>query len=562
MRTARVARHEDPELKRLLNIRNEMSLAAGIPVPRLYVWATKVAVNSFTIGSSPIDSSIFISRGALQALTRDELQVLVAYGFSQILNGDCALNTRTAAYLGAMRWPTHFTRAMVFMPFEATDDKFRSFILWIFFALWVGLLLSVLTMPQYFAARWLQKRIGHERQRLNDATALQFTRDGYAYMNALIKASALNEKAIRMHPILNDVAQACFIGQPGRGQAVEHRSIFDRVRALQPSLTNEQISAMQREAREDFRHGLNESGRQVVARRKLLATASSVRELAAVVAVGEVALMMENDEARDEIARESPKRQEQFMATPHDAVAEYISSLESYDPRVVVFSLIVDRAPALRQAQIDYLRPHLGAQYTETLIRAIDGRKSLPSAKRIAALESSLARLRDLPPQELRSLRKLIRDLEQLDDYTDAFEYGTARMTEVYISDVLEARAPHGNRTLAHSASALQVALSVVAQFTDKQRAREAFKAGIKRMGMRRQLEFAPQLKWTAPLDRALKALEALMPHEKQMFLEGCRAIIDFDKVQSASERELLRVIAIQLHCPMPRLAQLEGVAA
>src|SRR5262245_47700379 len=83
----------DARQKRLLNVVEEMALAAGVPVPPVYV-LEEPGINAFAAGYAPGDAVVAVSQGCLNYLTRDELQGVVAHEFSHILNGDMRLNIR------------------------------------------------------------------------------------------------------------------------------------------------------------------------------------------------------------------------------------------------------------------------------------------------------------------------------------------------------------------------------------------------------------------------------------------------------------------------------------
>jgi len=91
----------DARQKRLLNIVEEMALAAGVPVPPVYV-LEEPSINAFAAGYAPGDAVIAVSQGSLDYLTRDELQGVVAHEFSHILNGDMRLNIRLIGILNGI----------------------------------------------------------------------------------------------------------------------------------------------------------------------------------------------------------------------------------------------------------------------------------------------------------------------------------------------------------------------------------------------------------------------------------------------------------------------------
>src|SRR5439155_1036777 len=84
----------DPNERKLLNVVEEMAIAAGIPVPQVYVMDNEEGINAFAAGHSTSDAVVSVTRGALKLLTRDELQGVIGHEFSHILNGDMRLNLR------------------------------------------------------------------------------------------------------------------------------------------------------------------------------------------------------------------------------------------------------------------------------------------------------------------------------------------------------------------------------------------------------------------------------------------------------------------------------------
>src|SRR5688572_13907886 len=78
----------DADERELQNIVDEMSIASGLPAPPIYVLDNEPGINAFASGFSPEDAVIGVTKGAMQLLTRDELQGVIAHEFSHILNGD------------------------------------------------------------------------------------------------------------------------------------------------------------------------------------------------------------------------------------------------------------------------------------------------------------------------------------------------------------------------------------------------------------------------------------------------------------------------------------------
>src|SRR6266487_2055802 len=84
----------DPDERKLLNVVEEMAIAAGIPVPQVYLLPDERGINAFAAGHSTSDAVVAVTEGAVKLLTRDELQGVIGHEFSHILNGDMRLNLR------------------------------------------------------------------------------------------------------------------------------------------------------------------------------------------------------------------------------------------------------------------------------------------------------------------------------------------------------------------------------------------------------------------------------------------------------------------------------------
>ena len=90
-----------PSQRRLLNVVEEMSIAAGIPVPAVYEIA-EPGINAFAAGFTSDDAVIGVTAGSLDHLNRDELQGVIGHEFSHILNGDSRINLRLIAILNGI----------------------------------------------------------------------------------------------------------------------------------------------------------------------------------------------------------------------------------------------------------------------------------------------------------------------------------------------------------------------------------------------------------------------------------------------------------------------------
>ena len=82
--------------QRLAHIVDELAIAGGLPAPRPMVLPREDAINAVTAGWAAQSAVVTVTAGALQRLTRDELQGLVAHEFGHIREGDVRINMRLA----------------------------------------------------------------------------------------------------------------------------------------------------------------------------------------------------------------------------------------------------------------------------------------------------------------------------------------------------------------------------------------------------------------------------------------------------------------------------------
>lgn len=190
------ARHVDPEQcnpleRRLLNVVEEMAIASAVSVPPLYVLLHEHAVNGLVAGNSPNEAVLIITRGAMEKLSRDELQGLVGHEFSHILNGDMVLNLRLAGLLAGLTWLGELGEAMVYRAAAQARGQLRQkqgpeAVLAL-----VGALIAFIGFPGTFAATAIKGAISRQREFLADAASVQFTRNPEGIAGALDSILAL-----------------------------------------------------------------------------------------------------------------------------------------------------------------------------------------------------------------------------------------------------------------------------------------------------------------------------------------------------------------------------------
>ena len=168
----------DPLARRAQNVVEEMALAAGIPVPPLYI-IPEASINAFAAGFGLKDAVIGLNQGTLEALNRDELQGVIAHEFSHIVNGDMGINIRLMALLHGILMISVAGRILMHARGGGRQRNNAAQIVALGFAL------LVIGYSGVFFGRLIKASISRQREFLADAAAVQFTRNPQGIGNAL-----------------------------------------------------------------------------------------------------------------------------------------------------------------------------------------------------------------------------------------------------------------------------------------------------------------------------------------------------------------------------------------
>ncbi|MEO6017749.1 MAG: M48 family metalloprotease [Polaromonas sp.] len=163
-REARPSIHASEE--KFCNIVAELAIAASMRPPRPMVIDRVDAINAFACGWDEGDAVVAVTSGALDQLTRDELQGLVAHEFSHIREGDTRLNMRLAGMVFGLEMIFNLGSTMC----EADGMRNRSLL-----AL-PGFAIKATGSIGWLAGRALKAAVSRQREYLADARAVQFTR--------------------------------------------------------------------------------------------------------------------------------------------------------------------------------------------------------------------------------------------------------------------------------------------------------------------------------------------------------------------------------------------------
>jgi Zn-dependent protease with chaperone function len=164
------------EEQQLLNIIEEMAIAATMAIPPVYILQNELGINSFAAGFTINNAVIGVTRGCLDRLNRDELQGVIAHEFSHILNGDMAMNIRLTGMLQGIL-SLQLVGRIVGCVASGSNNPLQS----------LASFLQIIGCSGFVSGRLIQSAICQQRELLADASAVQFTRNADAIASAMTK---------------------------------------------------------------------------------------------------------------------------------------------------------------------------------------------------------------------------------------------------------------------------------------------------------------------------------------------------------------------------------------
>ncbi len=490
----------EPTHRRLLNIVEEIALAAGISVPPVYL-LEETGINAFAAGYSPSDAVIGVTRGCVETLNRDELQGVIAHEFSHILNGDMRLNIRlmglifglvVLSFLGEI-----LIRLLSHMRVSSGSGKGKDNAAGLVMGLFLfGIMLWILGLLGTFFARIIQAAISRQREFLADASAVQFTRNPDGIAGALKKIGGFTDHGVIRSPEATDVNHmffACGLKRSGFLSLDSHPPLEERIRRIDPHWDGQFLEATQVDAQE------------LAQPRETIPTGLVSGLVGSVVSEAPLNVSM-------------PKRENQALDSALDAVA---------------------LAEALAGGNLGSLA------VVSPLARASMDWAPLEKAKRMALLAPWIRQL------SLGQKSTLLKRLGQSPPPADLFSACFRQVLTLWLLN------PREKMQLAQGASRSQAALGILASVahaggmsgvtlqTGWQMAVQHLAKAMPAVPLPTRLNPVPDMKYLGVLAVSPDGL-------RRRFLEACGVLIRQDKVWTESERVIILCLAAALDIPTP----------
>lgn len=572
---------DDPQLRQLRNVIEEVAIASGTPVPDIYVMEDEPGINAFAAGFSTSDAAICVTQGSLDHLTRDELQGVIAHEFSHVLNGDMRLNIRLMGLLFGIMMLSVIGRQLTwtggYMSTRDDDDGQAGRRV---FGFSIGLTILAIGSIGYFFGRLIQAAVARERESLADACAVQFTRQTSGIAGALKKIAVVEGGSQLQVANRHEVAHMMFgdVDEFNDWYAT-HPPLMKRIRTLEPWFRETELAKVEATMRAapsgsdaDATTDVDPSEKSpkslsplewpghgdAAAAATQVATAPIIAATIAATGTATTAAVTATADPKPGTFEHAGALQQSIPASLTDAAKQSESAL------ALTLALAMSAHEDLRQQQRRLVAAAFGDDVQFTVGKLQADEAALPAALRMPLVSLSFPALKLLPPGRLQTLLDTLDAVVRVDPQVDLDDYCLARLLRMHLLEALQPkRAPiDGQKKLPACRDSVLLVCAVVAVYgsDDDASARRAWLLAMDQAfpGATFTWQTLP-FDWQESLDRALADLDGLMPAAKEILIQSLLSAIQADGVVTPTESELLRLICASLHCPVPPQADVSA---
>lgn len=537
----------DPGELRLLNVVAEMALAAGTPIPAVYLLDQEASINAFAAGFSPETAVIGVTQGCLDQLSRDELQGVVGHEFSHIVHGDMGLNLKLIGVVQGLLL-IHILGRFILRSTGSghrrrnSNDKGGGAIVI------VGLSMAVIGGIGLLCGRLIKSAVSRQREFLADASAVQFTRNPDGLAGALTKLGQVSNGSKILTPTAEE-ASHLFFGEALPSVAMfgswfaTHPPLQDRIRRLGrvPNFAQAPSSGHPSTLAEGLVMGLSAPPAAQEMSPQASATQSASPQ-AFVAAIGTI------DGRR-------LAQVQQFLQNLDPAIKAALTQPDSAQD--LVFALLLDRQTAVRDQQIQILAATHGDACAQRVVGYRKPLAGLESRHTLSLLELTIPALRQRSEEEHKAFFNTLQLLIKADGRLSLSEYVLQLILRKRLTSAPNAAQSKSEiSTLDALWADAVIVLSVLARLghSKTEDAFYALKSGLYQLpGAKKQTlptALAP-VKLTH-LGKSLATLEQATPKLKQAIVDACAHTVLADNTVTPQEAEVLRAIVMVLDCPAP----------
>tara|TARA_R110000868_G_scaffold307987_5_gene569594 strand:+ start:441 stop:2288 length:1848 start_codon:yes stop_codon:yes gene_type:complete len=508
--------------RRLRNIVEEVAIARGAPVPRIYILNNEDAINGMAAGFTPLDAAIIVTRGALKYLNRDELQGLIAHEFSHIMNGDMRLNTKLIGYLASIEFFYEFGY-MLTKQFPYEGGQYPAML---------GVPFIVIGYLGIICSRLIKFAINRNRETLADVDAIRSTRlpDGLA--GALKKIASLQSGSVMKNPAYESVCHL-FFGEIHETSIFlrTHPNIKDRIKSIDPSFTVAELYTLRAKWRKQSPDGLKED------------EANHINDIPLAALQAATSISAVNRQRARLIINSIPMTLQRAARDSSGVIP-------------LIFALKYDHYGSVKIKQQAIIEKRYDKKIVVVSKRFYDEIGKVNLLIRLPLASLCLPSLRHIEHDQLENLSNTIHELDAVLREESVYQYCLSHLISETVFDLAsnQPAKQHGSQQLKCVMKEVSVLMAVLAKAgSDYQgEAEQAYHAGMSTLYPKQVHHYEPITTYATALNEVWASLNDLDPNEKERLISGLAECIYADNEKSIEEIELLRTVCATLHCPLP----------
>lgn len=563
--------------RRLLNVVEEMAIASGTPVPKVYLLHNEQGVNAFAAGTSLDNAAIGVTKGCMELLSRDELQGVIAHEFSHILNGDMKLNIRLIAVLSGILILSQIGYWSFRIGMQSGGSRRRSSngkddggrVA----ALFVGLLVMVVGYIGVVCARIIKSAVSRQREFLADASAVQFTRNPDGIAGALKKIGGLQQSSMLTSDKAEEASHMFFsTGLSFSSLFATHPPLDVRVKKIDPSfdgafeiiepfdvLKKNKEEAEKQESKK--RTAVSIPGMEVLAETMggatgVLMGGGAIQGGATIATSG---ALLQNIGTLD-------AEHIQFARSMRESLPESIREAchDPVDARGLICALLILSSSEEAESVFSKIEGVFTEDFHEdgmrdSVLKLMKELSSLSLSYRLPLVEMCIPALGNLSKGQRKDFIKLVHRIVMADGEVSLFEYALSKIVTNRMRDTsgVSHSMLSSSPTLEELSRECHRLLAVVARFgsANEVEQEKAFSEGVSLLAVSSSpsLSSMPMIAFR-DLDSVLDALVLTSFTDRERLIKACYHAISSDSKVTLEESEVFRAISDTLEVPVPPL--------
>lgn len=532
-----------PQEKQLINVVEEMAIAASIPAPFVYILDSESGINAFAAGSNPKNAVIGVTRGCLDQLNRDELQGVIGHEFSHILNGDMKLNMQLIGALHGILFIYIFGRLLTYI--RSRDSNAIAYL---------GFGLMLIGGIGHFFGRLIQSAVSRQREFLADASAVQFTRNPEGIASALAKIEGNMYRSYIGAPYAEEMSHLFF------GTALNSNWFADWF-ATHPPIRHR----IQRVEAYWQRNASRLPASKLTAGRSLAQPPSETE-----MAMGFAGASVMPDAVTDAtVPNAATQLRPSEMPAPKwlSQVPEPLRSIQDEQTAVaLIYALLLDtQNVAVRTIQENGLRK-VEAAVVDTVLQLRSAVETLNPRFCLPLIDAVMPVLHQSSADRCQHILKTVQALAKVDGRWSLFEFAVYTILRERLQIGVSAEPQPAKSSPDQIWSDCLVVLSAIAHAgaTKPDVGAYAFRSGVYQLPDAKQqiIPDTPVASQIGHLKQSLDRLKLADSKSRQNLMSACSYTVMLDSTVTQSEIELMWAIAIMLDCPLPPFLNVNKTAA